>query len=544
MTLRAALCSTLLLAASAWAQAPADPSLPHIDRTGVHPALIVDGKPYLMLSAQMNNSSAWPATLPAVWSVMDKLGSNTVEAPVYWETLEPKENSFDYAQVDTLLESARAHKKHLVLLWFGTWKNGSPGYAPAWVKLDPKRFPLAMKADGTPLFSLSPFGKETQLADEHAFSALMQHLKSADPQHTVLMVQVENEPGLWGGARDHSPAANRLFEAPVPPAVLHAMGRGDAHGSWAEVFGADADEVFYAWAIARYTEEVAEVGKRIDPLPMYVNAALRDPLPPGPPGTFESGGATFDVLPVWHATAPTLDAIGPDIYMPEYDKYTAVLGEYAVPWNAFMVPETGNRTSYARYFFASLGKGAFGWAPFGMDATGYVNYPLGAPRIDDETIAPFAMNYRVVEPMSREVALWNQQGRVRGTAEDPAVHVEQVDLPAVDGQPARWTATVSYGLPTFYSSKLAPGNSKPEGEALIVALGPDEFLVTGVQCRVDFSALATHGEKKRRMWLLVEEGTYEDGTWKRARIWNGDQTDYGLNFTAGSQVLRVHLAAY
>jgi hypothetical protein len=28
------------------------------------------------------------------------------------------------------------------------------------------------------------------------------------------------------------------------------------------------------------------------------------------------------------------------------------------------------------------------------------------------------------------------------------------------------------------------------------------------------------------------------------RVWNGDQTDYGLNFTAAPQVLRVSLATF
>lgn len=516
--------------------------LPHIDRTGVHPALIVDGKPFLMLSAQMNNSSAWPATMPAVWSIVDKLGSNTLEAPVYWEALEPTEGRFDFAEIDMLLSQARAHGQRLVLLWFGTWKNGSPGYAPEWVKRDPKRFPLVQKADGSVLSSLSPFSETTLHADERAFSAMMQHLKDTDPQHTVLMMQVENESGLWGGTRDFSPAAARAFAQTVPPEVLKATGRTGVHGSWSEVFGPDADETFYAWAVAHYIQQVAEAGKRIYPLPMYVNADLRDPIPPGGgPGSFASGGPTFDVLPLWHAVAPALDGIEPDIYMPEYDKYTAVLRQYALPWNAFFVPETGNAIPYARYFFASLGQGAFGWAPFGMDATGYVNYPLGAPRVDDENLAPFALNYRIAGPISRELALWNQQGRIRGVAEDGKVHTQQVPLPAIDHAPARWSATVSYGLPSFYSSKPAPGNTRPEGEALIVALGPDEFLVTGVQCRVEFNPVASMGSKKQQMWVSVEEGTYQDGVWKRSRIWNGDQTDYGINFTGVPQLLRVRL---
>jgi beta-galactosidase GanA len=115
----------------------------------------------------------------------------------------------------------------------------------------------------------------------------------------------------------------------------------------------------------------------------------------------------------------------------------------------------------------------------------------------------------------------------------------------LDGKPSSWTATVSYGLPSFYTTQAPPGNEKPEGEALVAQLGPDEFLVTGVRCRVEFNRIAADGERNsQRMWLAVEEGQFENGVWKKHRIWNGDQTDYGLNFTNLPQVLRVHLATF
>jgi single-strand DNA-binding protein len=51
-------------------------------------------------------------------------------------------------------------------------------------------------------------------------AALMNHLKEVDSERTVLMVQVENETGTWGGTiRDYSPEANKLFNGPVPPEV-------------------------------------------------------------------------------------------------------------------------------------------------------------------------------------------------------------------------------------------------------------------------------------------------------------------------------------
>ena len=102
---------------------------------------MVDGAPYLMLNDQVNNSSGWPAMLPKVWPAIDRLHANTVEIPVYWEQLEPVQGKFDFSVVDALLAGARQHKVHLVLLWFGTWKNGKMHYTPEWVKRDPVKYP-------------------------------------------------------------------------------------------------------------------------------------------------------------------------------------------------------------------------------------------------------------------------------------------------------------------------------------------------------------------------------------------------------------------
>src|ERR1017187_6100234 len=80
-------------------------------------ALLVDGAPFLMLGAQSNNSSDWPATLPKVWPAIEYLHANTLEIPIYWEQFEPKQGQFDYSQIDSVLAQARAHRVHLVLLW-------------------------------------------------------------------------------------------------------------------------------------------------------------------------------------------------------------------------------------------------------------------------------------------------------------------------------------------------------------------------------------------------------------------------------------------
>lgn len=68
------------------------------------------------------------------------------------------------------------------------------------------------------------------------------------------------------------------------------------------------------------------------------------------------------------------------------------------------MPEIGNAAEYARFFGAVIGRGAIGFAPFGMDATGYSNYPLGAKALDDLTLDAFADKYRLFAAMSRDWA--------------------------------------------------------------------------------------------------------------------------------------------
>ena len=52
--------------------------VPHIATRDGHHALIVDGAPFLMLGAQVNNSSNYPSALPAVWPMLEP----KAEAPV------------------------------------------------------------------------------------------------------------------------------------------------------------------------------------------------------------------------------------------------------------------------------------------------------------------------------------------------------------------------------------------------------------------------------------------------------------------------------
>ncbi len=529
--------------------------IPRIVQQNGRYALMVDGAPFLMLGAKANNSSDWPATLPKVWSAIEYLHANTLEIPIYWEQIEPKQGQFNYSQIDSVLAQARAHRVHLVLLWFGTWKNGSQHYMPEWMKLDPERYSHVVNKNGERVDSPSPFARASLEADIRAFTAFMRHLKATDPERTVLMVQVENETGTWGTLRDYSAEANKLFTAAVPDDVLNAMNTTTTHGAgWAEVFGPDADVFFHAWAVARYVGQVAAAGKAVYPIPLYVNAALRDPFK-GAAGSYESGGPTDNVIPIWRAEAPAIDILAPDIYMLDTPTYLKVLELYHRLDNALFIPETAGTSHAARFIFSALGLQAIGYAPFGLDFTP-TNHPERiVPDAPNAFLDPTAQNYKLLGPMMRDVARLNYEGKLQAVAEIEEQPTQTLHL-------GTWDAVVSYGGNRGGSPK---GNSEPIGRALVAQLNANQFLVAGYYCGVDFRPAGTEEQRKsqpivlgtgqtpsalidgkwqHRQFLRVEEGTYERGVFVSNRILNGDQTDWGLRFDAEPEVLRVSVATY
>ena len=518
--------------------------MPRIAAPHGRPALFVDGAPFLMLGAQANNSSNHASVLPQVWQTMEQLGANTLEMPVAWAQIEPREGQFDFAFVDTLLAQARQHRVRLVLLWFGAFKNGGPGYTPVWVKGDLARFPRKLDAQGRPLAALSPFAQSTLAADRTAFAALMRHLSRQDPDHRVIMVQVENEPGAFGIARDHSPVADALFAQPVPAALQQALGlaAGPAGRSWQAAFGPLADQAFMSWHTARYVDAVAAAGKAIKPLPMYCNAALSDPLAKVPdPQWISSGSPDWNMIAIWKVAAPHLDLVAPDIYTRDWPQVRAYLAAYARPDNALMIPEIGNDAAYARFFWPALAQGAIGFAPFGMDATGYVNYPLGAKQLDPATIAAFADKFRFMAPMARGWAALalRQAGWGAAKPDDAADQVHDFGAWRVALQFDRWL--IGDESWTFAHPDPAPTHGRPTGGAAVVPIAADTFLVVGSDVRVRFSRTAPD-RAGQWQYLSVEEGHLDAaGNWVAERPWNGDQTDYGLNLPARPVMLRVVL---
>jgi beta-galactosidase GanA len=510
--------------------------LPRLERTGEHYRLIVDGKPYFVLGAQVHNSSGFPDALRAAWPSIHAMHANTVMIPVYWEAIEPEQGTFDFSTVDAAIEQARAEGVRLVLSWFGTWKNGAMTYVPAWVKSNPATYPLMQDAAHQPVQALSPMSDANRDRDRTAFAAFMHHLEQVDgAKHTVILIQVENEAGTLGTDRDYSSQADAAFHRPVPSEVLSSLHKQAASGaSWPQVFAERAPEVFTSYYTARYMESVAKAGKAVYPLPMYINVWPREQ--PGllrPGYSSPSGGAVAWLLEMWKRLAPDIDVIAPDIYDENQGTYSELLKLYDRPDNPLFVPETGGSVFHAKNMFLTLSSNNdLGISIFGVDsanADDLKNYKGWGSEI--------AMNFAL---FGSAASVWQElrdAGHVQAAIEDEGWANPTLTFDSYD-------VAVRFGPVTNgYGGQRGRGNPQRNGRILVGQLAPDQFLLAGMNANVIF-APRLGAAQTRAMLVRVEEGHFVDGLWHTDRLLNGDETAFGVTLPPHGKTLKVTVGNY
>ncbi len=501
-------------------------------------AFLVDGKPFIMLGGQVGNFSAYPDLMERAWPTFAAMSANTVEYPVYWNVIEPVEGQFDFAAFDTILRGARAHNLRVILLWFGTWKNGAMDWTPNWVKSDPARFPRVLDYGGRPIRVLSPVSKTNLDADKRAYAAMIKHLKEVDEaERTVIMVQVENEPGSLGSVRDYSPEATKLYNGQVPAALTTALKKQP--GTWKEVFGRIGEEAFRAYYLSSYINEVARTGKEIYPLPTYVNVwnggnGTNDnfDLFDRPGETYPSGGAVSHMLDLWKANAPQIDAIASDIYHTSPMNYRMILDRYTRPDNPLLIVETGQAIASRFFFYALADYSAIGFSPFGVDG--------GTLRPD---MAAIGADFRVVGPAAAIITELQGTPRLKAAVEESGIRSRNLIF-------SNYDLLVRFRPVGRQPAGLAPAApaapSDPTGRALIAELGPDQFLVMGFDSAVSFRPVQGSDFTAAQL-LKVEEGTYQNGAWKTTREGSTSQGDYSpptVNLPASGACVRVTLMRY
>ncbi|MCI2068056.1 MAG: DUF5597 domain-containing protein [Bacilli bacterium] len=514
-----------------------------------------NGKPFIMVAGEVHNSASSSAEfMEHIWDQGKELGLNSLLLPVTWELLEPEEGHFDFSLVDKLILQARSREMKIGFLYFGAWKNAQCMYAPSWVKEDLNRFPRAEVEKGKnkvalkdfygfPYTSLSYLGEETNKADKKAFIALMKHLKEVDEKEkTVLYVQIENETGLQGAGREHSLKADELFNKKVPAEfvsymknslssmtedVRKAVEEGKEEGSWEEVFGACAEEIFSAFYIASYVEKLAKAGKEIYPLPFSVNCWLDKGAKAG---IYPSGGPVSRMMEVWKYVAKDVDVVSPDIYV---QNFCQICEEYQKLNNPLMIPETAIHSYAALRLVYTIGHyHAWCYSPFGFEDMGkpfnaFQGFLFGMDTSDPLLKTPqnpleYAYYAKAIDSMKDLLA------SKYSTSSLQAISSEEKGKDTL--------LFSSFGFKVIMNVQLF---SRKDGVCLIVEKEKNEFFILGHTAMI--VPFSTDKEKPNIDILELEDGKFVDGQWQKDRRLNGDEASITLNEPS---LIRIKLFSY
>lgn len=478
--------------------------------------LFVKDRPFFVRGGELHNSSSSSLEYMEknVWPCLKGLHMNTVVLPVAWETIEPEEGCFDFSVVKGLIDQARREQMHLVILWFGLWKNSESNYVPGWVKQDTDKYFRVQDAWHKPLNIISPLCEAAVAADARAFAKLMAYIYEVDAQeNTVIFVQIENEIGILGAMRDYSPAGEAGYGTQVPDAVSQEF---RVSGTWEQAFGGDGPEYFMAWSYGQAVEKIAQAGKAQYPLPFYVNAWLWQY--PFRPGTYPCGGPVMKMSRMWRLAAPSLFCLAPDIYVPN----TAdVIDEYAGEGNPLFIPEIRKDPSCASFVLYAFGRhNAIGISPFGIedlqadpDTLDKIPFEvlmllnIDGTAMDGTGTAPYlAKSYEIMEHMEPIYMQYRNTPHLQSF-----IKRNENDL-------GTYLHFEKYDVLIGYDRKEA---HHPVAAGMIIELNQDEFLCIGTHYKFTFYPKGS--ERTSAQILSAEEGHFENGQWKRGRVLNGDE---------------------
>jgi hypothetical protein len=518
----------------------------HLRKQGTATQLIVDGKPFLALASELSNTGATSVGyMKPAWPKIVDAKVNTVLAGVSWNQIEPQEGKFDFTVLDGIIRDARSHNLRLALLWFASWKNGQSSNLPGWVKKDFERFPRVQIVGSTwPVFGgesgqpriqnpgsrsielISPLGEASRDADASAFAAMMRHIKAVDGRdHTVVMIQVENEVGIQGDTRDRSPVANKAYEGPVPKELMdYLQQRKDTlipelrkvweaagfktSGTWEEIFGKGrpAEEIFMAWHFARYVGRVVDAGKAEYPIPMFTNCPQSGfGRAPAPVKGGQSGGPMPDAMDVWRAGAPRIDIFGVDVY--GFD-FAMMCARFTQSGNPLWIPETvGGLEGAARVLYAFGRHDAIGFSPMngGIDRRFVPDYEL-------------ISGYDLIAQLTPLIVEHQGKGTMTAVLMEPKDPPKKIQL-------GNYTLDVAFIKPRAEKRGDPPPEPPTLAGAILISTGPEEYYVAGFGVSIGFSP-NTPGLPLAGL-DTVEEGAFVNGRWVPGRQLSGDDTIEG-----------------
>lgn len=530
----------------------------------------VNGKPFFSIGGQLHNSSSnCLEDMKKGFKALKLINANTVAVPIMWELFEKVENEFDYTQLHNVLSLCKENDMKLVVLWFGSWKNGMSQYAPQWIKKDKERFDFVQTGTGRVIQNLSAVGEENLRCDAKAFVKLVEEIKKIDGGERVIAIQVQNESGILGSDRDYSKKAQNLFDDTVPKELIQAIqkaGKGKVfedyktngeliNRKWEDTFGYYAGEYFTAYHTSKYVEKIAKFGKEIMDIPMYTNVWLKDMYISEPGASYPSGGATANVLEIWKAFTPSLFTIAPDIYVNNLNRYKEVCAQYNRSDNPLYVPESSLVLPNALAMFGAVCDfNSIGFHCFAIDSI-----LRNDGEINDAYCGDIAVSLKILSNCKNIIE--NKVGKLYSVIQEEFTSQNVIDFgdyigvvkfvksnPSGDASGEEWLDTFHNIVDCTDSKKIVR-----RGRGIINDRGNGEFFIAGTGFRVVFikkesienmsSGVCSNEWLSTRQsnYISVDEGNFKDDVFVAKRKRNGDETDHGVWVTDDIGLVKVIL---
>lgn len=221
----------------------------HTESVETQYRLTVDGKPFLMLGAQLRTDffrqldGKTLEQLDEYFSLAAGLNITCVQVPVSWSDVETDYDIYTDKTIKAYIDYCEKYNIKLEILWFGSYMCGYSveGHLPDYIVKDTKTYSelnpsAAYQGWQGKQFYLSPGNKVLVEREVKAVSEMMNFIADYDNKlgnpHTVIGIQVENEPDMLATRHNaaHGFAPNDLW----PSLLYHinAIGKAVKNGPY------------------------------------------------------------------------------------------------------------------------------------------------------------------------------------------------------------------------------------------------------------------------------------------------------------------------
>ena len=211
-------------AAAATVVSYVDTSLSSYDK----PVLMVDGAPFFHSGLQFRYEKhkityGWTdAQLEPVLRMASEDGFSLVNMSIWWSQVEPSKDTFDWTELDRYINLCKKYDLKLELLWFGHDSGGSSiGQGPRLPTYVTTDYQWVVDSTGTVVTNggkslLDKTDPRLLAREKYVLGQVMAHLAASDTTHTLVGVQILNEPNVssvWGKqvGRSYSTYSTQLW---------------------------------------------------------------------------------------------------------------------------------------------------------------------------------------------------------------------------------------------------------------------------------------------------------------------------------------------